>query len=235
MFSGKRLKQKRIEKNLSQTCMANQLKINRASYCKWETGKNIPNQKHLISLSSILKVPITYFESEYNIVTNYLLLNESNQFLADEYVEELLEKQLEEEQLTKVVPLFAVEVLEGIKLSAGPGQGFYDEYTTETVYSDEEHSGYDIATWITGTSMEPVYYEGDVALIRATGFDYDGAVYALSWNGSTYIKKLYREEDGFRMVSINKAENPERFIPYEDEPIIVGKVVGHFTPVMEVD
>ena len=83
--------------------------------------------------------------------------------------------------------------------------------------------------------MEPVYPDGDVALIRATSFDYDGAVYAVSWNGSVYIKKLYREEDGFRMVSINKAKNPERFIPYEDEPIIVGKVVGHFTPVTKVD
>ncbi len=83
--------------------------------------------------------------------------------------------------------------------------------------------------------MEPVYPDGDVALIRASGFDYDGAVYTFSWNGSTYIKKFYREEDGFRMVSINKTKNPDRFIPYEVESIVVGKVVGHFTPVMEVD
>lgn len=235
MFSKERLKQRRNKKNLSQTDIASRLNITRTAYHNWENGKTVPNKKNLLLLSKILDVKPSYFESEYHIVTNYLQLSESNRALAEDFVEELLEKQLKEERLAKVVPLFAVEVLEDIELSAGPGQGYYDEYATETVYSDEEHSGYDIATWIKGTSMEPVYPDGDVALIRANGFDYDGAVYALSWNGSVYIKKLYREEDGFRMVSINKAENTERFIPYEDEPIIVGKVVGHFTPVTEVD
>lgn len=235
MFSGKCLKKRREIKKLTQSEIAVKLGVNRSSYNSWESGRSKPNKKNLLLLSEILDVEPSYFESEYHIVTNYLQLSESNQALAEDFVEGLLEKQLEEERLSKVVPLFAVEVLEDIELSAGPGQGFYDEYATETVYSDEEHSGYDIASWIKGTSMEPVYPDGDVALIRATGFDYDGAVYAVLWNGSVYIKKLYREEDGFRMVSINKAKNPERFIPYEDEPIIVGKVVGHFTPVTEVD
>ena len=45
------------------------------------------------------------------------------------------------------------------------------------------------------------------------------------------IKKLYREEDGFRMVSINP-DVAEKFIPFEDEIRIVGKVVGHFMPVI---
>jgi len=106
----------------------------------------------------------------------------------------------------------------------------FDEFETETIYSDEEQYGYDIAAWIEGDSMEPVYKSGEVALIRSNGFDYDGAVYALSWNDSVYIKKLYRDEDGFRMVSLNK-DYPEKFIPYEDEPRIVGLVVGHFMPV----
>ena len=44
--------------------------------------------------------------------------------------------------------------------------------------------------------MEPSYPNGSVALMKQTGFDYDGAVYALMWNGKTYIKKVYREEEG---------------------------------------
>lgn len=229
MFSGFRLKEKRIEKNLNQSEIANILDINRASYSKWESGKSIPNQKNLTVLSKILDVPVTYFESEYNIVNNYLQLNESNKIIADEFVEELLQSQQEMEN--KVVSLFAVEVLSDIRLSAGPGEGFFDEYETETVYSDTEQSGFDVATWIQGTSMSPKYLDGEVALIRETGFDYDGAVYALVWEGQTYIKKLYCEEDGLRMVSINKHGNPDRFISYDDEFHIVGKVVGHFMPV----
>ncbi|CAM3180605.1 XRE family transcriptional regulator [Streptococcus dysgalactiae] len=226
MFSGLRLKQRRENQNLSQVEVANILKINRSSYNSWESGRAKPNKKNLTALAAILDVPVTYFESEYNIVNNYLQLSPNNQVKAEEYVEELLLS----EQTSNVTPLFSVQVLADVQLSAGLGEGFFDEFETETVYSDEEQYGYDIAAWIEGDSMEPVYKSGEVALIRSNGFDYDGAVYALSWKDSVYIKKLYRDEDGFRMVSLNK-DYPEKFIPYEDEPRIVGLVVGHFMPV----
>ena len=226
MFSGLRLKEIRKKKKLSQIEIANMLEINRSSYNSWESGRAKPNQKNLTALSKILDVPVTYFESEYNIVNNYLQLSPENQVKAEEYVEGLLLS----EQTTNVTPLFSVQVLSDVQLSAGLGEGFFDEFETETVYSNEEQYGYDIAAWIEGDSMEPIYKSGEVALIRSNGFDYDGAVYALSWNDSVYIKKLYHDEYGFRMVSLNK-DYPEKFIPYEDEPRIVGLVVGHFMPV----
>lgn len=226
MFSHRRLKQRRLEIKLSQTAIANQLNVHRSAYHNWENGRNIPNQKNLTALATILDVPISYFESEYNIVNNYLQLSPKNQVKAEDYVEALLLSQ----QTANVTPLFSVQVLADVQLSAGPGEGFFDEFETETVYSNKEQYGYDIAAWIEGDSMEPIYKSGEVALIRSNGFDYDGAVYALSWNDSVYIKKLYREEDRFRMVSLNK-DYPEKFIPYEDDPRIVGLVVGHFMPV----
>ena len=226
MFSKFRLKAKREEFGLSQTSIAIELAISRVAYNHWESGKTVPNQKHLTALAKILDVPVTYFESEYNIVNNYLQLSPDNQIKAEEYVEELLLSQ----QTSNVTPLFSVQVLSDVQLSAGLGEGFFDEFETEIVYSDEEQYGYDIAAWIEGDSMEPVYKSGEVALIRSNGFDYDGVVYALSWNDAVYIKKLYREDDGFRMVSLNK-DYPDKFIPYEDEPRIVGLVVGHFMPV----
>lgn len=230
MFSKDRLKQRRAECQLSQTDIANKLGVNRSAYHNWESGKNIPNQKNLQALATILNVDQSYFESEHNIVSNFLQLNHTNQLKAETLVERLLIKQRAEEN--KVVNLIAYNVIKNVALAAGPGYGFDDEYETEVVYSDEEYSGFDIAAWIDGTSMEPKYLDGEVALIRATGFDYDGAVYALVWEGRTYIKKLYREPGGFRMVSINKKGNPDRFISSEDELRIVGKVVGHFMPIV---
>lgn len=226
MFSKISLKKRRLEKDLSQVEIAEILGINKSSYSSWESGRAKPNQKNLVALANILDVDVTYFESEYNIVNNFLQLTTANQKNAEEYIEELLQSQ----QFDKVVHLYPVSVLSDVALSAGLGEGFFDEFETETVYSDEEQYGYDIAAWIEGDSMEPVYKSGEVALIRSNGFDYDGAVYALSWNDSVYIKKLYRDEDGFRMVSLNK-DYPEKFIPYEDQPRIVGLVVGHFMPV----
>lgn len=228
MFSDSRLKECRMEKYYSQSELANLLKINRAPYNKWESGKSAPNQKNLSALIRILDVPTTYFESEYKIVNTYLQLSSENKDKVDEYAEGLLQAQ---ESHDNVIPLFAVEVLSDVVLSAGLGKSLFDEYETETVYAEEEQYGYDIAAWIKGDSIEPIYLDGEVALIRASGFDYDGAVYALSWNDSIYIKKLYWEENGFRMVSLNDSY-PNKWIPYEDNPRIVGLVVSHFMPVI---
>ena len=227
MFSEISLKKRRLEKDLSQVEIAEMLNINKSSYSSWESGRAKPNQKNLVALAKILDVEVSYFESEYNIVNKYLQLSPDNQAQAEEYVDDLLLSQ----QSSKVTPLFSVQVLSDIQLSAGLGESLFDEYETETVYSDEEQLGYDIAAWISGKSMEPIYQDGEVALIRSSGFDYDGAVYALSWKDSVFIKKLYRENEGFRMVSLND-KYPDKFIPYEDEPRIVGKVVGHFMPVI---
>ena len=128
----------------------------------------------------------------------------------------------------KVVSLIPYRVL-SIDLAAGHGHTFYDNETDyETVYFDQEIQ-HDFASWVSGDSMEPSYPNGSVALMKQTGFDYDGAVYALMWNGKTYIKKVYREEEGLRLESINPAYD-DLFAPYEDEPKIVGIVVGHFLP-----
>ena len=70
MFSGKRLKEIREEKQLSQTDIAEKLHINRSSYNKWETGVSKPNQKNLVLLSQLLEVEPSYFESEHAIVVS---------------------------------------------------------------------------------------------------------------------------------------------------------------------
>ena len=77
--------------------------------------------------------------------------------------------------------------------------------------------------------MEPTYLNGEVVLIKQTGFDYDGAVYAVVWNFQTFIKKVYREKEWLRLVSINKAYK-DIHIPYDENPRIVGKIVGDFMP-----
>ncbi|ANM47639.1 pleiotropic regulator of exopolysaccharide synthesis [Streptococcus phage phi-SsuFJNP3_rum] len=101
------------------------------------------------------------------------------------------------------MPLFSVQGLDNIVLSAGHGSSFYDEYESWEVFTNKDYL-YDVATWITSHSMEPVYQDGEVALIREGGFDYDGAVYAVAWNEQLYIKKVYLENNGFRLVSINR-------------------------------
>ena len=114
------------------------------------------------------------------------------------------------------------------KLSAGIGASVYGDLDYDVVYYNEELP-HDFASWVDGNSMEPTYQNGEVALIRETGFDYDGAVYAVVWDSQTYIKKVYREEEGLRLVSINK-DYPDKFAPFDENPRVIGKIVGHFMP-----
>ena len=224
MFSAKKLKQRREEMGMSQSRVAQALDISRMSYSNWEAGKTKPNQKNLSALATLFKVIPAYFESEHQIVETYLQLNEGNQIKLEKYADKLLQS-----QATKVVQLFPIQVLSDLSLSAGPGSSYFDEYETTQVLADQDYK-YDIAAWIQGDSMEPKYINGEVALIRETGFDYDGAVYALSWEGKSYIKKIYREEAGFRLVSLNPAYS-DLFVPLDDDFRIVGKVIGHFMPI----
>lgn len=222
MFSANKLKEYRLNKKLSQTAIANKLGVTRSTLSAWETGKTVPNKKHLQELAQILHIKPNNLREEHPHLTLYKQLNKTNKKKVDELTHDLLVEQ-------KIVPLFSVKVLDNVTLSAGHGSGFYDEYETREVFTEKEYF-YDIATWIEGDSMEPVYQDGEVALIREGGFDYDGAVYAVAWNEQLYIKKVYLEEDGYRLVSINK-DYPAKFAPAEDEPRIVGKIVGNFMPI----
>ena len=70
--------------------------------------------------------------------------------------------------------------------------------------------------------MEPKYHNGSVALIRETGFDYDGAVYAVVCNSQTYIKRVYLEAEGLRL------KYKDIFISYDEDPVRI--IIGNFIP-----
>lgn len=229
MFSGRVLKKRREELGFSQAEMARRLAVSRPAYFKWEKGQTIPNRGHIQRLSELLEVEVAYFESEHEIVKTFLLLNRQNQEKAQDFVDKLLR----EEREKKVVPLFPIQVLSDIPLSAGVGSSYYDSYSWETVYASQEYS-YDFANFVDGDSMEPYYQSGEVVLVRESSFDYDGAVYAIYLNGRTYIKRVYKESNRYRMVSYNDAYD-DFYASEEDDFRIVGKIIGNFMPIEEGD
>ena len=218
MFCNNRLKSLRTKQKVSQTAVAKHLGVTRAAYNSWEKGKYIPNKKNLDELTLYFNVETTYFESEYEIVNKYLQLNEINQKKLLTMANELYISQLYKYQVHA-------------KLSAGLGNFYYEDYEFDTVYFDKDIS-YDIASWIDGDSMEPKYHSGDVALIKKTGYDFDGLDYAVVYNEETYIKKVFLEENTVRLVSIN--DNYKDIIAPIEEVNIVGVVTDSFKPIKEV-
>lgn len=224
MYQADKLKARREELGLKQIEIAEQLGISKQSYFAWEKGKSKPTKKNLAKLEQLLKVEAGYFTEE-EIATLYKKLTPPNQSKAITYVKNLVTKQ---EKVVSIInePRFEYHVFE--KMSAGVGASIYDNRDYDTVYFTEELA-HDFASWVSGDSMEPKYQDGSVALIRETGFDYDGAVYAVVWNSQTYIKKVYKEKDGLRLVSIN-TDYADKFAPFDENPRIVGKIVGNFIP-----
>lgn len=224
MYQPEKLKARRKELKMTQKDIADQLGISYQAYSAWERGVKEPSKEKVNRLEQILRVPKGYF-TEIEIVRLYNVLSNKCQNQVLEYTRRLVQ-----EESRKIVTvsenLYEYHVYE--KMSAGIGASVYDNRNYDTVYFNEELA-HDFASWVSGDSMEPKYHNGSVALIRETGFDYDGAVYAVVWNSQTFIKKVYREEEGLRLVSINKAYK-DIYIPYDENPRIVGKIVGDFMP-----
>ena len=225
MYQPEKLKARRKELKMTQKDIADRLGISYQGYSAWERGVKKPSKDKVKQLEQILDVPIGYF-TDLEIVWLYNALSDERKGQALSYVRNLVQK----EQCKNVVPisekLYEYHVYE--KMSAGIGSSVYYDQNYDTVYFNEKIA-HDFASWISGDSMEPKYQNGSVALIRETGFDYDGAVYAVVCNSQTYIKRVYREEKGLRLVSINKSYK-DKFVSYNDNPHIIGKIVGSFIP-----
>ena len=225
MYQPEKLKARRKELKLTQKEIAEQLGISFQAYSAWERGIKEPSKEKVSQLENILKVPKGYF-TQIEIIRLYHSLSKQGKEKVVLYARNLAQ----EEQAQKVTAmperLYEYRVYE--RMSAGIGASVYDDQNFDTVYFNEELA-HDFASWVSGDSMEPKYQNGSVALIRETGFDYDGAVYAVVCNNQTYIKRVYREENGLRLVSINP-KYKDIFISYEEDPRIVGIIVGNFVP-----
>ena len=225
MYQPEKLKARRKELKLTQKQIADQLGISYQAYSAWERGVKEPSKDKVVQLEKILNVSEGFF-TETEIVRLYNTLSNEGKELVVTYTRYLVQKEQSEKVVSITEPRFEYHVYE--KMSAGIGASVYDDRNYDTVYFSEELA-HDFASWVSGDSMEPKYQNGSVALIREKGFDYDGAVYAVVCNNQTYIKRVYREEDGLRLVSINP-KYKDIFIPYDEDPRVVGIIVGNFMP-----
>ena len=225
MYQPEKLKARRKELKLTQKEIAEQLGISFQAYSAWERGIKEPSKEKVAKLEKILKVAKGYF-TQIEIVRLYHSLSKQGKEKVVLYARNLAQEEQAQKVTTMPERLYEYRVYEC--MSAGIGASVYDDQNFDTVYFNEELA-HDFASWVSGDSMEPKYQNGSVALIRETGFDYDGAVYAVVCNNQTYIKRVYREEAGLRLVSINP-KYKDIFISYEEDPRIVGIIVGNFVP-----
>lgn len=231
-----RLKNALSERGMKQTELSERTGISKSSISEWLNGRYEAKADKIVLIAKALNVNESYLigldvpmENEVEQSSTKTILDNIFNKLEkprQEIVINTAQEQLDEQNKEKLVQLFPYNVQE--KLSAGTGYGYFDDGNYDTVYYNEQYD-YDFASWIFGDSMLPDYPNGDVALIKACPFEYDGCVYAVDWDGQSYIKKVYKEEKGLRLVSTNEKYS-DKFAPFTEEPRIIGKVVASFTP-----
>ena len=225
MYQPEKLKARRKDLGMTQKEIADQLGITFQAYSAWERGIKEPSKEKVSQSEKILNVSVGYF-TEIEIVRLYNNLSDKGKEKVVAYAQDLVEDEKSKKVIYISEKLFEYHVYE--RMSAGIGASVYGDRNFDTVYFNEELA-HDFASWVSGDSMEPKYHNGSVALIRETGFDYDGAVYAVVCNNQTYIKRVYREEEGLRLVSINP-KYKDIYLSYDEDPRVVGIIVGNFVP-----
>lgn len=240
---GKRIKEKRLALNLTQDELGKIIGVQRAAVNKYESGQ-VENMKRSIikNLSLLFEVDPNWLmafdidttESDSDIVAEIKStsekLTENRQLKVLNFAKSELDEQIG--VIKENNELYAVNVIE--KVAAGIGYNYGNNESALYYTGRTDLHPHDMATLVTGDSMEPKFMNGDVVLVKSGYDNVNGDVYVIDYNGKSYVKKLYNDGDRFRLVSINKKyDNIIIDIPIDGDIYfnIVGKVVDSFTPV----
>lgn len=133
-------------------------------------------------------------------------------------------------EVSEAINLYQVEVVSETAAACGFNYGFgYEDTDRETIEVDEQPPHHDIATKVSGDSMQPNYQDGDILYLADKGLTtYNGDLAVIAYGDRSYFKKIYTENGRLRLVSLNdKYEDIILdFPPAEDTHIKIFAVVG---------
>ena len=243
-YIGTQIKTFRKSAGFTQDELAKRLNTTKQTISRYEKGDRKANQDMLFELCDIFGVSIDDFfpsQNESNqppatspIQSIYDQLAPTRQDKVLTYAERQLKEQNEEEtkinEVSEVISLYQVEVVSETAAACGFNYGFgYDDTDRETIEVDEQPPRHDIATKVSGDSMQPDYQDGDILYLVDKGLTtYNGDLAVIAYGDRSYFKKIYTENGRLRLVSLNdKYEDIILdFPPAEDTHIKIYAVVG---------
>lgn len=244
-YIGTQIKTFRKSAGFTQDELAKRLNTTKQTISRYEKGDRKANQDMLFELCDIFGVSIDDFfpsQNESNqppatspIQSIYDQLEPPRQSKVLTYAERQLKEQKNEEEtkineVSEVTSLYQVEVVSETAAACGFNYGFgYDDTDRETIEVDERPPRHDIATKVSGDSMQPDYRDGDILYLVDKGLTtYNGDLAVIAYGDRSYFKKIYTENGRLRLVSLNdKYEDIILdFPPAEDTHIKIYAVVG---------
>ena len=169
-------------------------------------------------------------------------LNTDNKKIVLRMSEDLLDEQEKRRkakinEASEAISLYQVEVVSETAAACGFNYGFgYEDTDIETIEVDEKPPHHDIATKVSGDSMQPDYQDGDILYLVDKGLTtYSGNLAVIAYGDRSYFKRIYTENGRLRLVSLNdKYEDIILdFPPAEDTHIKIFSVVGVYRGKLE--
>ncbi|HIY57655.1 MAG TPA: XRE family transcriptional regulator [Candidatus Tetragenococcus pullicola] len=231
-YVGNKIKELRERNNYTQDYLAELLNTTRQSVSRYENGDRKANQDVLFDLAEIFNVSInTFFPdskiNKKNITTIYNSLDTDRQTKVYNYAEYQLDEQNASTVNENVVSLddYRNNVRMQSKVSAGTGILDLDPENAETIsYTGKLPNYYDMAFQVSGNSMEPTFFDGDIIFVEKMNEVINGALMVVQIDDEAFIKKVYKNDQHLRLVSLNK-EYKDIIADGNNDIRIVGKVV----------
>lgn len=203
----------------------------------WKNRNTDPPSKYIIPICEFLDVTPYYLltgeEKSPSLPDDELELLKYYKELPDREQQRLIGRasalaEVYKEQVTQIIEVETpmVEIRHSIyKVSAGTGYNLDDgnQWDTIEIPDTPEANRADFALTISGDSMEPVYYDGDIVLIKSQPAISNGEIGIFIIENDGYIKKY----GGDRLISLNAAYDDIMFSDYDPDDIrCVGLVIG---------
>lgn len=230
---GEVIRRRRTEKGFNQPQLAALIGVNKNAVSNWEAGRTRPDINTLPVLCAALEMSISDFfgseaasgalsPEEQRRLSGYRHLNESNRQIVVRMIDAMLEVQ-EQEKRTFVAENIRRLFRNAYKTAAGTGNplesGRRGSY--EYLYADPLVDQADEIITVTGNSMEPTFYDGDMLLVQHAQEIRVGEIGIFVADGDGYVKEYH--EDGLH--SHNPAYPVLKFTE-DDNVRCIGRVLG---------
>lgn len=218
MEFSEKLREYRKRANLTQQDLAKLINVSQGAVVQYENGTSKPKIDKMQKIAKVLKVRI------------YDLLDEQEaRNLQSEFVKEPFSDNVSIPKLN----IFAGAGSEGVFDITLLGNDKNISVSREIIGALNPANLRAIE--IIGDSMEPEFYEGDIAVVDMVNFRYNfvkiAGIYIVRTGEAIYIKKVdFLPRGGIKLISINKSYG-DMELGADDDFEILGKVCGkiHFT------
>ena len=246
-----KLREGRLNKGLKQSDVTKLTGIKNTTLSNYENGNTEPDMDTFLKLCNLYELDyaeiireaygycipgskINILKSDLDYIKKYRSLDSVGREIVDYVLDREVSRSQRIEELEKRpaaviefngrsdVPARVIQYFHSV--SAGTGQVLFDDVYSEGISIPDipEYSRVAYAVKVTGRSMEPLYYDGDMLLIEPSCEIEVGEIGIFNVNGQAYVKKLGENE----LISVNEGYGN---ITLEEDSRCMGRVVDKFT------